>query len=264
MSILNEIIEYKKLVVQEQSSVCPQDELIELAHAQKPVNSFINRLESNGQDKMALIAEVKKASPSKGIIRADFDPVATSLDYEQGGASAISVLTDEKYFKGSIDYLKQVRSAVSLPILRKDFIVDPYQIYQTRAIRADMILLIASALEFPVLKDYYQLSKELGLDVLVEVHDDREMEFALGMGAKLIGVNNRNLSNFNVSLDNTLNLINCHNVEGRLIISESGINSFKDIETFKKAGVAGILVGEHLMRQADIKKGIGELLGKYR
>lgn len=265
MNFLNKILDYKKLEVEEQkaeSGLCTV-ELNELCqHLHSPI-SFKKALEQcRLNNKTALIAEVKKASPSKGLIREDFMPVEIAKAYEKSGATAISVLTDRQFFQGAIEYLKDVKKEVKIPVLRKDFIIDPFQIYQTRLMGADIILLIASALEFSVLKDFYQLAKELQLDVLLEVHNEEEFEQALEIDADIIGINNRNLKTFEVSLDATVNLIKNRELNNKFIISESGITKNSDIIYLKNNGVAGVLVGESLMRNENIEKAVVELLGK--
>ncbi|OGI23087.1 MAG: hypothetical protein A2287_01285 [Candidatus Melainabacteria bacterium RIFOXYA12_FULL_32_12] len=263
MNILNKIIEYKKAEVHKQKTKygLSVKELEASCRKLNPIRSFISVLETNAKlNKISLIAEVKKASPSKGIIRENFDPVSIALSYQNAGASAISVLTDEKFFQGSIQYLKDIKQVINLPVLRKDFIIDPFQVYQTRLIGADIILLIVSALEFPELQKYYNLAKEIGLDVLVEVHNKTEMEQALQLGARIIGINNRNLETFEVSLDNTINLIQNRVFPDKFIISESGINNNSDVIFLKNNEVSGILVGESLMRQENIEKAVLNLL----
>ena len=199
---------------------------------------------------VAIIAEAKKASPSKGVIRADFDPCAIARNYRDGGAQALSVLTDVDFFQGSIDYIPLVRSAVELPVLRKDFILDPIQIEEAAVFGADAILLIAALLDESQLRDFRQQAEEHGMDVLTEVHDEEELEKTLAAGATLIGINNRNLKDFSMSLETTFRL-------KRLIpaaipvVSESGISSRADMLRLKEAGVRAALIGESLMRSAE-------------
>ena len=212
-----------------------------------------------------LIAEVKKASPSAGIIRADFDPVKIALAYEAGGADALSVLTDEKYFQGHLDFLTAVKKAVKLPVLRKDFIIDEYQVYEARAAGADAILLIAECLDMSHLIDLQILAVELNMTVLVEVHDMENLirvrDHVIGFPHKsysLLGINNRDLRTFKTDLGTSLRLAEL--VEDRsVLVSESGINSIEDIRKLEKAGVAAVLVGESLMRSEDIGSKIREL-----
>jgi indole-3-glycerol phosphate synthase len=210
-----------------------------------------------------LIAEVKKASPSKGLIRADFDPVAISRIYEEAGASAISVLTDEKYFQGSLEYLKSIRTAVDLPLLRKDFVIDEYQIHEARAAGADAVLLIVAALTKGELAEFQEIAWRLGMTALVEVHTAEEMEVAVEIGAKVIGINNRNLQTFETTLDTTMDLAS-KAPKDSVLVSESGIFSRSDVERVASAGVSAILVGESLMREPDPGLKIRELLGEGR
>ncbi|HLA41098.1 MAG TPA: indole-3-glycerol phosphate synthase TrpC [Candidatus Glassbacteria bacterium] len=209
---------------------------------------------------VALIAEIKKASPSKGVIREDFDPRALALAYRKGGASAISVLTDAKYFQGADEHLSLAKAASGLPVLRKDFILDPWQVYQSRLLGADCILLIAAALEGALLADLAGLAGELNLDVLVEVHDEGELARAVEAGAQIIGVNNRSLSTFEVSLavSEALAPLCPH---GSIKVSESGISSREDVLHLGELGYDAVLVGEHLMRQPDVERAARELLG---
>jgi len=209
---------------------------------------------------VAVIAEAKKASPSKGVICPDFDPVAIARDYQTGGAQAISVLTDEKFFQGRLDYIPLVRASVELPVLRKDFIIDPIQIEQAKAYGADAILLIAAILEASQINDYLGQAAELGLDVLVEVHDEQELEKALKAESKLIGVNNRDLRDFTVDLNTTFRLKRLVSDEIPLV-SESGIRDHQDMVRLAEHGIAAALVGETLMRAGDRVQGLRELRG---
>ena len=198
----------------------------------------------------AVIAEVKKASPSKGVLREKFVPAAIAESYERHGAAALSVLTDMQFFQGSLAFLEQARAASALPALRKDFIVDPYQVYESRAYRADCILLIAAVLEDGLIRDLEALAHELGMAVLVEVHDRDELQRALHLKTPLLGINNRNLRTFEVTLDTTLALLDDVPKE-RLLITESGILANADVERMRKAGVHAFLVGEAFMRAED-------------
>lgn len=207
-----------------------------------------------------LIAEVKQASPSRGVIRPDFNPVAIARSYAQSGAAAISVLTEARYFKGSLNHLKGIRRAVTnLPLLRKDFILDPYQVYQARAYGADSLLLIVAILTPKKLGELLELSHEVGMDCLVEVHNEKELEIALDSGAKIIGINNRDLKTFNVDLATTRRLRPLI-PRGRIVVSESGIKDGRDIAKLKKWGVNAALVGEALMLAPDIAAKMKELL----
>jgi indole-3-glycerol phosphate synthase len=214
----------------------------------------------NSRGGVALIAEIKKASPSAGIICKDFDPVRIAKEYEVAGAICLSVLTDEKFFQGSLDYLRQIRAAVKLPLLRKDFIIDERQILEAIEWGADAILLIVSILSDDQLKKFHSLAMDAGLAALVEVHDAQEMERALIIGAELIGVNNRDLKTFKVDLATTENLATKLG-KGKILVAESGIHTRADVERLKKCGASAILVGESLLRGGDIKTKIRELIG---
>lgn len=203
--------------------------------------------------KPAVIAEFKRASPSKGVINDLLDPAEVALNYKRGGAAAISVLTEEDFFKGSISDLTAIRTAVDIPILRKDFVIDEFQIRESAAVGADAILLIVAALTVDELKRFHELASELGLDALVEVHNRAEMEIAVEIGAELIGVNNRNLKTFEVSLDVSRELARLAPADA-ILISESGISEKKDIEELLSLGYSGFLVGESLMRAGDPKQ----------
>ena len=198
----------------------------------------------------AVIAEIKKASPSKGVLRADFRPADIASSYARHGAACLSVLTDEQFFQGSADYLKQARDACKLPVLRKDFIVDEYQVYQSRLMGADAILLIASALNVVQMQNYEALAHSLGMAVLVEVHDGKELDAALHLTTPLIGINNRNLRTFKVSLQTTLDLLPCI-PKGRIVVTESGILKSEDVMHLRSHDVQTFLVGEAFMRAAD-------------
>jgi indole-3-glycerol phosphate synthase len=210
-------------------------------------------------DWTAIIAEVKKGSPSKGIIRPDFDPLEISEIYQKNGATCLSVLTDEQFFMGHLRYLTLVRESVSLPLLRKDFIIDAYQLYEARAAGADAILLIAACLDLNQLQEYHNLARELHMDVLLEVHDEREMETALRSECTLIGVNNRNLRTFATDMNTTGQLARMM-PKDRLLVAESGINCKADIVQLKADGAKAFLIGEALMREVDIGATLRNLL----
>lgn len=260
MSVLSEILATKRTEVaflKERTSV---QVLRDRMQAAPPTRDFRAALAS--AQGTALIAEVKKASPSKGVIRADFDAVAIAQTYAENGATCLSVLTDEKYFQGKLDYLHQIRGVVSVPLLRKDFIVDPWQIVESRAAGADAVLLIVAALCPQDLRGLIKMAAEYDLAALVEVHDAEEMQEALDAGAELIGINNRNLHTFRTTLSVTLDLLPTLPPDpNRLIVSESGIFTRQDVETLEAADVHAILVGESLMREADIGAKMRELLG---
>jgi len=213
----------------------------------------------------ALIAEIKKASPSAGLIAPNFDPIRIARDYEAAGAAALSVLTDEKFFLGRVEYLHLIRDAVKLPLLRKDFIIDELQIYESVACGADAILLIVAILDDAQLKGFRELAEQMRLAALVEVHNEQELDRALATGAAIIGINNRDLKDFSVSLATTEKLaarLKCGMCDKRTLVAESGINVRADVERVAKAGVDAILVGESLMRSGEIGAKVKELLAK--
>ena len=257
--ILDRILARKVEEIAERSARTPLAELVARCSDLADTRGFAAAIESRidaGQP--AVIAEVKKASPSKGVIRAEFDPAAIARSYEKGGAACLSVLTDADFFQGSEAYLKQARAVCALPVLRKDFTIDPYQVYEARAIGADCILLIVAALDDERLLELSLLAAELDLDVLVEVHDEDELERALEVPAPLIGVNNRNLRSFEVSLETTLRLRARVPAE-RLLVTESGIATRADVARLRAAGVDSFLVGETFMRASDPGTALREL-----
>lgn len=221
------------------------------AAEQAPTRGFVNAIERKiAQGKAGVIAEIKKASPSKGVIREHFVPAELARSYELGGAACLSVLTDVDFFQGADAYLQQARAAVSIPVIRKDFLVDEYHIYEARALGADCVLLIVSALDTVKLKELNSLALELGLDVLVEVHDERELEVALELPNKLIGINNRNLHTFEVTLDTTYKLLSKIGSD-HIVVTESGILAPADVEAMRSKNVNAFLVGEAFMRAED-------------
>jgi indole-3-glycerol phosphate synthase len=263
--ILEEIVWHKEIEV---NKMREQTSLLELKNKVayvSPPRNFLAALRQ-GKTQPAVIAEVKKASPSKGVIREEFDPVAIALSYERGGASCISVLTDKKFFQGSFDNLAKVRATVDLPLLCKEFIIYPYQIYLARQYGADAVLLIAAILSDQDLKYFVKIVKALGMTPLVEVHNLEEMDRVLAIeGINLVGINNRNLENFSVNLDTTKALMEARSKQLRerdiLVVSESGLHTAHDLNLVASAGADAVLIGESLMRQASPDKAIGQLLG---
>jgi len=234
-------------------------ELDEAATRQSPPRGFRAALEAKSGNGFALIAEIKKASPSKGLIRADFDPPAHARAYQAGGAACLSVLTDVPYFMGSDDYLVAARAACSLPCLRKDFMIDPWQVAEARALGADAILIIVAALEDGQMAEIEAAAIERGMDVLVEVHDTHELDRALRLRSRLIGANNRDLRDFSVDFARTYELV-ARAPADCLFVAESGIGSHADMEAMAGHGVRAFLVGESLMRQADVEAATKALL----
>ncbi|AUX69993.1 indole-3-glycerol-phosphate synthase [Porphyrobacter sp. HT-58-2] len=261
MNKLEEICAAKRAIVSARKQAISEDALTRAARTQTVPRGFEAALRQRAADGYALIAEIKKASPSKGLIRADFRPAEHAAAYEAGGAACLSVLTDAPYFQGHEDYLIQARAACALPVLRKDFMVDPWQCIEARAIGADAILIIVAALEDGAMVEIEAAASELGMDVLVEVHDEAEVERAAKvLKSRLIGVNNRDLKTFTTSLATTERLAPLM-PEGTLIVGESGINSHADCQRLEAAGVRTFLVGESLMRADDIASATRALLG---
>lgn len=258
--ILERIIAQKKREVAERKRLVPLRFLEARIRENDPPRPFTAAITASDRP-VQLIAEVKKASPSKGLIRADFDPVAIATTYDQHGAAAVSILTDEMFFKGKLEYVPLVREAIARPILRKEFIIDPYQVYESRAWRADAILLIVACLEPAQLRELRELAESLGMDVLVEVHDEAELDVALESGARLIGINNRNLHTFETTLETTERLAP-RVPAGIPLVAESGIFTREDVLRMGAAGAKAVLVGEALMRQRDIGAGVDALLGE--
>ncbi|HEX7338975.1 MAG TPA: indole-3-glycerol phosphate synthase TrpC [Rhodanobacteraceae bacterium] len=249
--ILQRILTRKREEVTERSAHVSLDELMSRCVDLAPTRGFAAAVERCiDQDEPAVIAEVKKASPSRGLIRPDFDPARIAKSYEKAGATCLSVLTDVDFFQGSADYLKLARDACKLPVLRKDFIIDAYQVYEARQMGADCILLIVAALEDGPLLDLTMLAAELDMDVLVEVHDGEELERALALPAPLIGINNRNLRTFTTSLDTSATLRDVVPYD-RTLVTESGIREPADVERMRDAGIDAFLVGEAFMRADD-------------
>jgi indole-3-glycerol phosphate synthase len=266
MNILDTIVAQKRVEVARLPSQAITPGLLQAALARRGgVRDFLGALRNPRAGDVALIAEVKKASPSAGIICPNFDPVAIARAYESGGASCLSVLTDEKFFQGSLEYLQQIRRAVPLPLLRKDFIIDDRQILEAIEAGADAILLIVAILDDGQLRDYQSLARAAGLAALVEVHDAIELDRALAAGAELVGVNNRNLKTFHVDLATTEQLsekiVRGPGGAARLLVAESGIHTRTDVTRLLAAGARAILVGESLMKSDDVPRRVRDLIG---
>ena len=255
-AILTTIAEHVRGVVEQRRRSAPISALRERPLYGIRTRGFAKALSGTTR---RLIAEVKKASPSKGLMRADFDPLAIAVDYASHGASAISVLTEEKFFQGALNYLEQMHAAVSVPLLRKDFMLDSYQVVEAKSYGADAVLLIAAMIDTALMSDLRAQAGELGLDCLVEVHNERELEAALGCGAELIGINNRDLHTFEVDLATTERLVPLVPA-GTPVVCESGIDSTEQIRRIEKLGVHIFLVGESLMRVARPGEKVRELL----
>lgn len=271
--ILHRILDRKREEIAERSRKVSLDDLAARIADLEDTRGFVAAIDARLHDgKPAVIAEIKKASPSKGLIRADFDPAAIARSYERGGAACLSVLTDADFFQGHEDYVRQAREACSLPILRKDFIIDEYQVYEARVIGADCILLIVAAFadksgddviyDENSLTELSMLAAELDLDVLVEVHNEDELEVALSLPAPLIGVNNRNLRTFETSLGTSLKLKDRVGPD-TAIVAESGIHTQEDVRKLREAGIHTFLVGEAFMRASDPGAELQKLFGSY-
>lgn len=245
--ILDDIVRSKRADLQQVKAVVSLTDLQQRALFRAPRRPFLEALETRHR---AIIAEVKKASPSKGIMRADFDPVRIAASYADNGAAAISVLTEERYFQGHLDYLAAIREAVSVPLLRKDFLVDPYQLYEARAFGADAVLLIVAILPDTLLQELLWLAEELNLCPLVEVHDRGELERAVRSGARVLGINNRDLRTFHTTLTTTEELLPAVPPHA-FVVAESGIEIPADVERLERLGVGAFLIGEAFMRAPD-------------
>ena len=255
--ILSRIIEEKRREVEESKRQKPLETLAREVKGICVKSSFKKNI--SRPHHINLIAEIKKASPSKGILRGDFNPVKIGITYQAGGASAISVLTDERFFEGHIEYIKKVKESVSLPVLRKDFIIDEYQVYESVAAGADAILLIAELLETNEMTGLYNLAVSLGLDVLMEAHTEEDVEKALAAGGSIIGINNRDLHTFKVDLGVTQKLIRLI-PQNKIKVSESGIRTYEDVMFLKSLGVNAVLIGEAFMEAGDISAKMREIM----
>jgi indole-3-glycerol phosphate synthase len=259
--VLQRILAVKREEVAAARAVKPLAAVREEAEAREVPRDFTGALrETIAAGRAAVIAEIKKASPSKGVIHADFSPEKIAADYAAHGAACLSVLTDRRFFQGLPAYLEAARAACALPALRKDFLVDPYQVYEARAMGADAILLIAAALDLPLMREMEAIAQGLGMAVLVEVHDGDELDRALQLTTPLIGINNRDLKSFEVSLQTTLALLP-RIPPGRIVVTESGIRSPDDLASMRRSGVNAFLIGEALMRQPSPGEALKTLLG---
>jgi len=257
--ILKKILQRKAEEIAERCGKISQHELSQRVGEASEVRGFYSALQKKvDAGAAAVIAEIKKASPSRGVLREQFEPAAIATGYEQSGAACLSVLTDVDYFQGADEYLQQARAACSLPVLRKDFVIDPYQVYEARVLGADCILLIVAALDDIMLQELLQLAGHLQMDALVEVHDAQEMGRALALPAPLIGVNNRNLRTFETSLETPLELIKDF-PEDRLLVTESGIHTRGDVAAMRRSGVHTFLVGETFMKADEPGEKLAEL-----
>ena len=251
MSILERILHAKAAEVEAAKAMLPQAALERRARAASPVRDFVSSLTGKiSVGKPAVIAEIKRASPSRGLLRENFDPAAIAASYQAGGAACLSVLTDHEFFQGTAEHLHAAREACALPVLRKDFIVDPYQVYEARAIGADCILLIVAALAAGRMRSLEAVAHELGMSVLVEVHERRELDAALALRTPLVGINNRDLRSFETRLETTLELL-AHVPKERIVVTESGISTREDVSRLRAKGVQTFLVGEAFMRSPD-------------
>ncbi|MFN3193018.1 MAG: indole-3-glycerol phosphate synthase TrpC [Aureliella sp.] len=257
--ILTQIVASKKQEVEASIRERPLRDLMKQADDAPPTRDFAAALVAS--ESISLIAEVKKASPSKGVIREDFDPVAIAKAYSGAGASCISVLTDEQYFQGDLDYLARIKAEVNVPLLRKDFIIHPYQVFESRVAGADAILLIAECLNRQELRGLSQLATDLGMQTLIELHDKRNLENVLNTGTSMVGINNRDLNTFEVDLNHTIQ-VRQDVPEDKVVIGESGIYTRDDALLLQENGVQAMLVGESLMRQQDVGEAVMKLLGR--
>jgi indole-3-glycerol phosphate synthase len=259
--VLQRILAAKREEVAAAKRANPAREIEARARAAAPARDFVGAIRAKGAaGRPAVIAEIKRASPSKGLLRENFDPAAIARSYEAGGAACLSVLTDRQFFQGAPEHLGAARAACALPALRKDFVLEPYQVYEARALGADCILLIAAALSPDAMRNLEDVARELGMAVLVEIHDAAELDAALGLRTPLLGINNRNLRTFETRLETTLELLSRVPSE-RVVVAESGILAPGDADRLWRRGVGAFLVGEAFMRAADPGKALGGLFG---
>ena len=256
MNILNNIINYKKKKI----IIDKNRTKIFLAHKKK--SFFKSKIQSNiKENKISIIAEIKKASPSKGILKKKFNPISIAKQYIEGGATCLSVLTEDKFFLGNKNYIKQIKKKYNIPILAKDFFIDPFQIYEAKFYGADCILILLSAVKKKLAKELYDTANKCNMDTIVEVHNADEMAIALSFKKSIIGINNRNLKTFQTEINNTINLYKKFNLKNRVVVSESGINSRKDILYIcKKTNIRTFLIGESLIKSNNVKNKISSFL----
>ncbi len=260
MSILDEIVDAKKRRLKDTKVLLPFSEVKARALDRRPTRSFLSAIKREDNERIRFIGELKKASPSKGLLREDFAPLEIASLYQQKGASAVSVITEEDYFQGSIQYLRDVSRILKIPVLRKDFIFDDYQIYEASAFGADAVLLIAAILSRTQAEELYHLASELGLDVLFEVHHWKELDMVLLVDPPIIGINNRDLKTLKVDVNRTLELLK-DIPEDKVIVSESGISTRRDVELFQGTRVDALLIGTVFMEADSIENKIEELFG---
>lgn len=262
--ILRRILATKADEVTERAGRISMADLKQRCDSATPVRGFVHAIEQKiAHGRAAVIGEIKKASPSKGVIREEFNPPEIAASYAQYGAACLSVLTDEQYFQGHDQFLREARDACTLPVIRKDFVIDPYQVFEARCIGADAILLIVAALGDAMLLELSELAADLSMDVLVEVHDAQELERALALPCRLVGINNRNLRTFETTLDTTLGLLE-HIPEDRIVVTESGIHNKEDVTIMRSNNVHAFLVGEAFMRADQPGQRLGELFEDLR
>ena len=259
-NVLDKILEIKKIEISASKVILPKSTLDDQIAQISDERDFVKAIQiKQGVNLSSVIAEIKKASPSRGIIREDFNPKEIAKSYEEGGATCLSVLTDVEYFQGSPHYIQDVKKVCQLPVLRKDFIIDPYQIYESKALGADCILLIVSALDLSQLKEFELIAHSIGMSVLVESHDEKELDLALQLSTPLVGINNRNLKTFDVTLQTTIDLV-AQIPTGKIPITESGIFDHRDIRLMNEHGIFTFLVGEAFMRDENPGQSLKTLL----